>query len=50
MLARYSDSSSDAFEALHKDGKALGLPVTLFFLTGRRPICARYLDPDRLIH
>src|ERR1700761_449745 len=28
-LARYSDSSGDAFETLHKDGKALGLPVTL---------------------
>ena len=28
-LTRYSDSSGDAFEILHKDGKALGLPVTL---------------------
>jgi thiol-disulfide isomerase/thioredoxin len=28
-LKRYSDSSGDAFETLHKDGKALGLPVTL---------------------
>jgi thiol-disulfide isomerase/thioredoxin len=28
-LARYSDSSGDAFETLHNDGKALGLPVTL---------------------
>ena len=28
-LTRYSDSSGDAFETLHKDGKALGLPVTL---------------------
>jgi thiol-disulfide isomerase/thioredoxin len=28
-LARYLDSSGDAFETLHKDGKALGLPVTL---------------------
>jgi len=28
-LKRYSDSSGDAFETLRKDGKALGLPVTL---------------------
>ena len=28
-LTRDSDSSGDAFETLHKDGKALGLPVTL---------------------
>jgi thiol-disulfide isomerase/thioredoxin len=28
-LARYLDASGDAFETLHKDGKALGLPVTL---------------------
>jgi thiol-disulfide isomerase/thioredoxin len=28
-LARYLDSSGDSFETLHKDGKALGLPVTL---------------------
>jgi hypothetical protein len=28
-LTRHSDSSGDAFETLHKDGKALGLPVTL---------------------
>jgi len=28
-LERYSDSSGDAFETLRKDGKALGLPVTL---------------------
>jgi thiol-disulfide isomerase/thioredoxin len=28
-LTRYSDSSGGAFETLHKDGKALGLPVTL---------------------
>ena len=28
-LARYSDPSGDAFETLRKDGKALGLPVTL---------------------
>jgi thiol-disulfide isomerase/thioredoxin len=28
-LARYSDPSGDAFEALRRDGKALGLPVTL---------------------
>src|SRR5271157_2588145 len=28
-LARYADPSGDAFEALRKDGKALGLPVTL---------------------
>ncbi len=28
-LARYADPSGDAFETLHKDGKALGLPVTL---------------------
>jgi thiol-disulfide isomerase/thioredoxin len=28
-LARYLDSSGDAFETLHKDGKALGLPVSL---------------------
>ena len=28
-LKRYSDSSGDAFETLHNDGKALGLPVTL---------------------
>jgi thiol-disulfide isomerase/thioredoxin len=28
-LARYLDSSGDAFETLHNDGKALGLPVSL---------------------
>jgi thiol-disulfide isomerase/thioredoxin len=28
-LTRYADPSGDAFETLHKDGKALGLPVTL---------------------
>ncbi|MBV8794077.1 MAG: hypothetical protein JO136_03990 [Hyphomicrobiales bacterium] len=28
-LTRYSDSSGDAFETPHNDGKALGLPVTL---------------------
>jgi thiol-disulfide isomerase/thioredoxin len=28
-LARYADPSGDAFEILRKDGKALGLPVTL---------------------
>jgi thiol-disulfide isomerase/thioredoxin len=28
-LARYADPSGDAFETLRKDGKALGLPVTL---------------------
>ena len=28
-LARYADPSGDAFETMHKDGKALGLPVTL---------------------
>jgi len=28
-LARYADPSGDAFEALRKDGKALGLPVTM---------------------
>jgi thiol-disulfide isomerase/thioredoxin len=28
-LARYADPSGDAFEALRRDGKALGLPVTL---------------------
>ena len=28
-LARYADPSGDAFEALRKDGKTLGLPVTL---------------------
>jgi thiol-disulfide isomerase/thioredoxin len=28
-LARYADPSGDAFEALRKDGRALGLPVTL---------------------
>src|ERR1700742_775349 len=28
-LTRYSDSSGDAFETLHKDGKALGLPLPL---------------------
>ncbi len=28
-LARYADPSGDAFEVLRKDGKALGLPVTL---------------------
>jgi thiol-disulfide isomerase/thioredoxin len=28
-LKRYADPSGDAFETLHKDGKALGLPVTL---------------------
>ena len=28
-LARYADPSGDAFEALRKDGKALGLPVSL---------------------
>ena len=28
-LARYADPSGDSFETLHKDGKALGLPVTL---------------------
>jgi thiol-disulfide isomerase/thioredoxin len=28
-LTRYTDPSGDAFETLHKDGKALGLPVTL---------------------
>ena len=28
-LARFSDPSGDAFETLRKDGKALGLPVTL---------------------
>jgi hypothetical protein len=26
---RCADQSGDAFETLHKDGKALGLPVTL---------------------
>jgi thiol-disulfide isomerase/thioredoxin len=28
-LARYADPSGDAFEALRKDGEALGLPVSL---------------------
>jgi thiol-disulfide isomerase/thioredoxin len=28
-LTRYSDPSGDAFETLRRDGKALGLPVTL---------------------
>jgi thiol-disulfide isomerase/thioredoxin len=28
-LARYADPTGDAFEALRKDGKALGLPVTM---------------------
>jgi thiol-disulfide isomerase/thioredoxin len=28
-LVRYADPSGDAFETLRKDGKALGLPVTL---------------------
>jgi thiol-disulfide isomerase/thioredoxin len=28
-LARYADPSGDAFETLRKDGKALGLPITL---------------------
>jgi thiol-disulfide isomerase/thioredoxin len=28
-LSRYSDPSGDAFEALRRDGKALGLPVSL---------------------
>jgi thiol-disulfide isomerase/thioredoxin len=28
-LTRYADPSGDAFETLHRDGKALGLPVTL---------------------
>ena len=28
-LARYADPSGDVFEALRRDGKALGLPVTL---------------------
>jgi thiol-disulfide isomerase/thioredoxin len=28
-LARFADPSGDAFETLRKDGKALGLPVTL---------------------
>jgi thiol-disulfide isomerase/thioredoxin len=28
-LARYADPSGDAFEILRKDGKALGLPVTM---------------------
>jgi thiol-disulfide isomerase/thioredoxin len=28
-LARYADPSGEAFEALRRDGKALGLPVTL---------------------
>lgn len=28
-LTRYADPSGDAFEALRKDGKALGLPVTM---------------------
>ena len=28
-LVRYADPSCDAFETLRKDGKALGLPVTL---------------------
>ena len=28
-LARYADPSGDAFETLRKDGKALGLPVSL---------------------
>jgi thiol-disulfide isomerase/thioredoxin len=28
-LTRYADPSGDAFETLHNDGKALGLPVTL---------------------
>ena len=28
-LTRYADPSGDAFEALRKDGKALGLPVSL---------------------
>jgi thiol-disulfide isomerase/thioredoxin len=28
-LTRYADPSGDAFETLRKDGKALGLPVTL---------------------
>jgi thiol-disulfide isomerase/thioredoxin len=28
-LVRYSDPSGDAFETMRKDGKALGLPVTL---------------------
>ena len=28
-LARFSDPSGDAFETLRRDGKALGLPVTL---------------------
>ena len=28
-LTRYADSSGDAFETLRRDGKALGLPVTL---------------------
>ena len=28
-LERYADPSGDAFETLRRDGKALGLPVTL---------------------
>jgi hypothetical protein len=28
-LTRYADPSGDAFETLHKDGKALGLPLDL---------------------
>jgi thiol-disulfide isomerase/thioredoxin len=28
-LARYADPSGDAFETLHKEGRALGLPVTM---------------------
>jgi hypothetical protein len=28
-LVRYADPSGDVFETLRKDGKALGLPVTL---------------------
>ena len=28
-LARYADPSGDVFETLRRDGKALGLPVTL---------------------
>jgi thiol-disulfide isomerase/thioredoxin len=28
-LTRYADPSGDAFQTLHNDGKALGLPVTL---------------------
>ena len=28
-LARYADPSGDAFETLRRDGKALGLPVSM---------------------